>query len=133
MNYLEEYYQNYNEEGRLLSRHGQVEYLTTMRYIRECLNGLADPDILEIGAGTGRYSVTLAKEGYDVTAVELVAHNLEVLRSKLDGSERIRASVHEGRPAAGAVRGGARHKTRRKDLSGLLYERTHGDHVRIRP
>ena len=91
MNYLEEYYNNYNEEGRLLSRHGQVEYLTTMRYIRECLNGIADPEILEIGAGTGRYSVTLAKEGYDVTAVELIAHNLEVLRSKLDGSERIRA------------------------------------------
>ena len=91
MNYLEEYYNNYNEEGRLLSRHGQVEYLTTMRYIRESLNGLADPEILEIGAGTGRYSVTLAKEGYDVTAVELVAHNLDILRSKLDGSERIRA------------------------------------------
>ncbi len=32
MNYLEEYYNNYDEEGRLLSRHGQVEYLTTMRY-----------------------------------------------------------------------------------------------------
>ena len=31
MNYLEEYYNNYDEEGRLLSRHGQVEYLTTMR------------------------------------------------------------------------------------------------------
>ena len=28
MNYLEEYYIKYDEEGRLLSRHGQVEYLT---------------------------------------------------------------------------------------------------------
>ena len=28
MNYLEDYYNSYNEEGRLLSRHGQVEYLT---------------------------------------------------------------------------------------------------------
>ena len=33
MSYLEEYYNAYDEEGRLLSRHGQVEYLTTMRYI----------------------------------------------------------------------------------------------------
>ena len=90
MNYLDEYYTNYNEDGRLLSRHGQVEYLTTMHYIRESLEGLADPEILEIGAGTGRYSVTLAKEGYRVTAVELVTHNLEILKSKLDGSERIR-------------------------------------------
>ena len=31
MNYLENYYNAYDEEGRLLSRHGQVEYLTTMK------------------------------------------------------------------------------------------------------
>ena len=43
MNYLEEYYNNYDEDGRLLSRHGQVEYLTTMRYIKECLKGISDP------------------------------------------------------------------------------------------
>ena len=52
MNYLDEYYNNYNEEERLLSRHGQVEYLTTMKYIRECLGETADPNILEVGAGT---------------------------------------------------------------------------------
>ena len=91
MNYLDEYYNNYNEEERLLSRHGQVEYLTTMKYIRECLGETAEPNILEVGAGTGRYSVTLAKEGYRVTAVELVPHNLEILKSKLDGTEPIRA------------------------------------------
>ena len=91
MNYLEEYYNNYDEEGRLLSRHGQVEYLTTMRYIEECLDGISDPGILEVGAGTGRYSVTLAKRGLKVTAVELIGHNLEILRSKLDGTEPITA------------------------------------------
>ncbi len=91
MSYLEDYYNSYDEEGRLLSRHGQVEYLTTMKYIRECLSGAADPTVLEIGAGTGRYSVTLAKQGYRVTAVELIPHNLELLKSKLDGSEQITA------------------------------------------
>ena len=90
MNYLEEYYNKYDEEGRLLSRHGQVEYLTTMRYIGECLEGISDPSILEVGAGTGRYSVTLAKQGLYVTAVELIEHNLEILRSKLDGTEHIK-------------------------------------------
>ena len=89
MNYLEEYYNSYNEEGRLLSQHGQVEYLTTMKYIDESLAGIDIPTILEIGAGTGRYSVTLAKRGLRVTALELVAHNLDVLRSKLDGTEPI--------------------------------------------
>ena len=38
--------------------------------------------IADIGAGTGRYSIALAQKGYDVTAVELVKRNLEVLRSK---------------------------------------------------
>ena len=89
MDYLNEYYSRYDEEGRLLSRHGQVEYRTTMKYIRESLAGISDPSILEIGAGTGRYSVTLAKQGYRVTAVELIEHNLEQLRAKLDGSEPI--------------------------------------------
>lgn len=91
MNLIETYYNSYDEEGRLLSRHGQVEFLTTMKYIRECLDGIAEPHILEIGAGTGRYSVTLAKEGYRVTAVELVAHNLDILKAKLDGTEPLRA------------------------------------------
>ena len=38
--------------------------------------------IADIGAGTGRYSVELCHRGYDVTAVELVPHNLEILRAK---------------------------------------------------
>ena len=89
MNFLEQYYNNYDEEGRLLSRHGQVEYLTTMRYIEEALEGISTPSILEVGAGTGRYSVTLAKQGRQVTAVELIEHNLEILKSKLEGTEPI--------------------------------------------
>ena len=91
MGFLEDFYSHYDEEGRLLSRHGQVEYLTTMKYIRESLEGVSDPHVLEVGAGTGRYSVTLAKMGIPVTAVELVGHNLEQLRAKLDGSEPLTA------------------------------------------
>ena len=87
--YLKQFYENYDEEGRLLSRHGQVEYLTTRRYIRLCADAVGAKNVLEVGAGTGRYSVALAKEGYAVTAVELVERNLELLRGKLDGSEAI--------------------------------------------
>ena len=89
--YLTEHYSNYDEDGRLLSRHGQVEYRTTMKYIRESLAGFSAPQILEVGAGTGRYSVTLAKEGFSVTAVELVEHNLAQLKAKLNGTEPITA------------------------------------------
>ena len=91
MSLLEEYYSSRDEEKRLLSQHGQIEYLTTMKYIHECASRFDSPQMLEVGAGTGRYSVALAKEGYSVTAVELVPHNLEVLKSKLDGSEPIQA------------------------------------------
>jgi len=91
MKLLEEYYNSRDEETRLLSQHGQVEYLTTMKYIHECASQFSCPEILEAGAGTGRYSIALAKEGYSVTAVELVQHNLDVLKSKLDGSEPLTA------------------------------------------
>ena len=37
---------------------------------------------MDVGAGTGRYSVALAEEGYDVTAVELVKYNLGILKQK---------------------------------------------------
>lgn len=89
MNYLYEYYNNYNEEERLTSQHGQVEYITTQKYIHEFLNKLTKPKILEVGAGTGRYSIALAKEGYSVTAIELVEHNIDILKSKLKGNEPI--------------------------------------------
>lgn len=89
MDYLEQYYSNYVEDERLTVRHGQVEYLTTMKYIREALGSGGNQKILEVGAGTGRYSVTLAREGYPVTAVELTAHNIGILRGKLSGKEPI--------------------------------------------
>lgn len=79
---LEKYYNKFNEEKRLNSRHGQVEYITSMKYIHEYLKEFPNAKILDIGAGTGKYSVQLAKEGYDVTAVELVKYNLGILKSK---------------------------------------------------
>ena len=94
MSYLEDYYGAYDEEGRLLSRHGQVEYRTTRKYIDECIRASGAKRILEVGAGMGRYSVALAREGFDVTAVELVAHNIELLKRKLDGTESI--TVRQG-------------------------------------
>lgn len=35
--YLIDFYSHYDEEGRLASRHGSVEFLTTMRYIENYL------------------------------------------------------------------------------------------------
>ena len=88
---LENYYRIYDEEGRLLSRHGQVEYLTTMEYIHRYAKTGAS--ILEIGAATGRYSIALAQEGYKVTAVELLDCNLQQLRAKPD-SKKLENILH---------------------------------------
>ena len=90
MTELEAYYNKFNEDKRLNSRHGQVEFRTSMQYIHRYLEEFAAVSgkakaqirILDIGAGTGRYSIALAKEGYDVSAVELVKHNLGRLKAK---------------------------------------------------
>lgn len=79
---LEKHYNKFCEDKRLTRRHGQVEYITSMKYIHECIGDNKDAKILDVGAGTGRYSVSLANEGYDVTAVELVKHNLGMLKAK---------------------------------------------------
>ncbi len=77
---VKSFYDERNEDTRLnRSRHGQLEYITTMEYIHRYVTDGAK--ILEIGAGTGRYSIALAKEGYHVTAVELVDSNLDVLKA----------------------------------------------------
>ncbi|MGN0142624.1 MAG: class I SAM-dependent methyltransferase [Roseburia sp.] len=82
MTELEQYYNKFCEEKRLNSRHGRVEFVTSMKYIHDYLDEEKKAKILDIGAGTGRYSVALAEEGYDVTAVELVKYNLGILKQK---------------------------------------------------
>ncbi|MBQ4208527.1 MAG: class I SAM-dependent methyltransferase [Clostridia bacterium] len=81
---LSELYAQFDEDDRLCkSRQGQLEYLVTMNYIRKFL--FPGCRVLEIGAGTGRYSVALAKEGFRVTAVELVESNLNRLKENAKG------------------------------------------------
>ena len=99
MTKLEEYYNKFNEEKRLNSRHGQVEYRVSMKYIHKYLdeaakkNGINQVKVLDIGAGTGRYSVPLAEEGYDVTAIELVKYNLGILKKKASPVKAIQGNA----------------------------------------
>ena len=88
MTALEKYYNKFDEEGRLKTRHGQVEFFVTYRNILDAAEEIkkktesAPLKILDVGAATGAYSVPLSRLGFDVTAVEPVQKNLEKLRSK---------------------------------------------------
>ena len=89
---LTQFYSNYDEDGRLRSKHGQVEFLTTLRYIEKYLKpGMR---ILEIGAATGRYSHTFARLGYRVDAVELVQHNIDIFNQNTTPGENV--TVRQG-------------------------------------
>ena len=82
------FYGQSDEDGRLTrTRHGQLEYATTMSYIHRYAGERSR--VMEVGAGTGRYSIALAKEGMKVTAVELVESNLEILRENSKGMDNI--------------------------------------------
>lgn len=91
-NFVIDYYNKYDEDGRLLRKNRMPEYLTTMRYIEKYLT--SESRILEIGAGTGRYSLALADKGYAVDAVELVPHNIKIMKGKVKPSHNIH--IYEG-------------------------------------
>ena len=73
---IEKHYNKHPEDLRLLRRHGIVEFETTMHHLRRFLK--PGMQLLDIGAGTGRYTSALMAEGYDVKAVELVKRNIQV-------------------------------------------------------
>lgn len=77
---LIEYYNKFNEDKRLTRRHGKVEFIVTLKHIHDYLNKMNNPKIIDIGAGTGKYSIELSNQGYDVTAIELVKHNLSYIK-----------------------------------------------------
>lgn len=90
---LNEFYTGHcDEDARLQSRWGMVEFLTTMRYVEKYLR--PGDKILEIGAGTGRYSHALARRGYAVDAVELLEHHIEVFRQNTRPGEPV--SIRQG-------------------------------------
>ena len=72
---IERHYNKHPEDLRLLRRHGMVEFETTMHHLHRFLK--SGDNILDIGAGTGRYASALMAEGYQVKAVELVKRNIE--------------------------------------------------------
>ncbi len=88
MNPLENFYLTHNEYERFTPKSGQVEFLTTVRYVEKYL--FPGAKILEIGAGSGRYSHYFAQMGYEVDAVELLDVNIEHIRNHMQEGETLR-------------------------------------------
>ncbi|MBR4501861.1 MAG: class I SAM-dependent methyltransferase [Clostridia bacterium] len=90
MEIISRFYDQADEDSRLKrSRHGQLEYAVTMDYIHRFSS--VGSRVLDVGAGTGRYSVALAEEGFHVTAVEPVESNFSILRKNSESIGNLQA------------------------------------------
>lgn len=81
-------YNIFEESTRLSTKATQVEFLTTIRQIEKYLK--PGMKILDLGAGAGEYSIFFAKQGYDVTAIELVEKNVKQIKDKIDDEMNIK-------------------------------------------
>jgi 2-polyprenyl-3-methyl-5-hydroxy-6-metoxy-1,4-benzoquinol methylase len=78
--WFEELFENsaksYDKEPFVKGTHGEVDF------IEKELASNKSASILDIGCGTGRHAIELAKRGYSVTAVDLSASQLNLARIK---------------------------------------------------
>ncbi len=90
-NVLDDFYNNeYIEDDRLSrDKTHRIEFITTTKYIDKYLK--TGDRILEVGAGTGAYSLYYANKGYQVDALELVQSNVDVMKSKIKDNMNINA------------------------------------------
>lgn len=90
---IEKHYWKHPEDLRLQRRHGIVEYETTMHHLRRWL--CPGMQLLDIGAGTGRYTSALMAEGYKVKAVELVKRNIEIFLKREPTADVVKADARD--------------------------------------
>jgi ubiquinone/menaquinone biosynthesis C-methylase UbiE len=86
---LDKYYSSgYVEDERLTrDKMHYIEFITTTNYIDKYLK--KGDKILEVGAGTGMYSLHYADLGYQVEALELIQTNVDIMKSKVKNNMSI--------------------------------------------
>lgn len=97
MNTLQNYYNNiYTEDDRLFKdQKHKTEFILTTDYIDKYLK--KGMKILELGAGTGAYSLLYASKGYEVDALEYVKEILDILKSKITKDMNINPVLGDAR------------------------------------
>lgn len=98
---IKSYYRHYDEWGRLArDQYHKLEFETTLHFLRKHLprHGL----ILDAGGGPGRYTIELARLGYDVILFDLMPELLGKAREQVKKAgveERVkgyvRGSIHD--------------------------------------
>ncbi|ACV28312.1 bifunctional 3-demethylubiquinone-9 3-methyltransferase/ 2-octaprenyl-6-hydroxy phenol methylase [Anaerococcus prevotii] len=76
----EELYKVFDEDKRLKSRTGLVEKITTLTEIEKLIS--SDSKILDVGAGTGAYTLPLGQKACEIVALEPSSSNFKLLESK---------------------------------------------------
>lgn len=91
---LNELYEHFEEDKRLNTNNANsIEFLTTTHFIDMYLK--EGMKILDVGAGTGAYSIYYSNKGYHVTAIEPVKRNLDIINSKVF-SGKMKLDVQQG-------------------------------------
>ncbi|GAM59841.1 SAM-dependent methyltransferase [Vibrio ishigakensis] len=90
-------YADGDEDARLTRQYiAQLEFDTTMHLLTPYLQ--TPKRVCELGAATGRYSLTFAGDGHTVTAVELVPQQITMMRDKAQ-MLGLELDIHEAMPA----------------------------------
>lgn len=76
---VRKYYQSFDEWGRLDRE--PIEFMVNFQHILSNLP--AEGHILDNGAGPGKYSIALAKSGYQVTLADLTPRLVEIAKDKV--------------------------------------------------
>lgn len=97
--YIKNFYAKYDEDKRLRTRYGLVEFFTTMTYIKRHLK--PSDRVIDIGAGTGRYSHALAELGYSIDAVELVESNIDIFKKNMTKGTKVTISQGNAKNLSG--------------------------------
>lgn len=94
-NNIVDYYSNYDEESRLIKDNAhRIEFDMTNYALESYIK--PNSRMLDIGAGTGRYSFYYALKGISIFSMDLVEKHIEVLNNKLDEFKDLEMKVAQG-------------------------------------
>lgn len=77
---IQHYTEGHDEENRLAGGIGRWEYERTIAVISRYLG--RQQRVVDVGGGTGIYSLWLAEQGHDVHVIDLVPHHVQMVRDK---------------------------------------------------